>query len=107
MLAADLPTLTTYMGQEIDPAHGHVALDMAAAFVRNYTRGNGYLPAGHPNEELATVTLSLAARLMTNPEGLVNKTVTIDDATVTKAFGQVGVTLLERMTLNRYRARAM
>lgn len=84
----------------VDLAGTHAA--HVTLIVNAYTRGNGF-SAGTPNDDLAAVIVSAAARLAVNPDQ--NAREQIGDYQVTPATFQ-GFTLPETMVLNRYRRRA-
>ncbi|MFV0430321.1 MAG: hypothetical protein ACK5KO_12960 [Arachnia sp.] len=70
-------------------------------FVRAYTRGNGFT-AGEPNDELATVVVTAAARTMANPEAVQAQA----DGPFTRSyFRWNGFNLMEQAVLHQYRRR--
>lgn len=77
-------------------AHAEAMTLMARA----YTRDGGFV-AGVPNDEIASVITTAAARLTANPEQLGT---TIGTVSIRNGFQ--GWTLTERLVLNRYRLKA-
>lgn len=83
-------------------------LDAATTMVRSYTRGAGFDDTtGEPNDELAAVIVSLAARSVLNPTAVRSAGF---DATGEYSEQRMhafpgGFTLLETVVLNRYRLR--
>lgn len=77
-------------------AHAAVITQMARA----YTRDGGFV-GGVPNDEIASVITTAAARLAANPEQLGT---TIGTVSIRNGFQ--GWTLTERLVLNRYRIKA-
>ena len=81
-----------------------VCTSVVTVMARAYTRGNGF-NNGQPNDELAAVITTAAARLAANPSGFPNdKTAGEFSQSLRGAFG--GWTLAEQFVLNRYRVRA-
>lgn len=86
---------------------GEVAtvLPIVKTMARAYTRGRGF-EDGEPNEELAAVIATAAARLAANPTGLQSKR--IDDVEYRYSLASsFSWTLAEQAVLNRYRVTAM
>ncbi|TXI54306.1 hypothetical protein [Mycolicibacter arupensis] len=80
------------------------AVPIVTVMCRAYVRGNGF-NNGQPNDELAAVITTAAARLAANPSGFPNdKTAGEFSQSLRGAFG--GWTLAEQFVLNRYRVRA-
>ena len=77
--------------------------DAAVSFVRAYTRAHGFEFGDFPNEELASVVITAAARSMSNPHNVQSQT--SGPFSVTH-FQVGGFTLAERAVLDRYRVRA-
>lgn len=78
-------------------------LDVAEQMVRAYTRGNGFDANGEPNDAIAAVVISCAARLHANPTMIRQESV--------GPFGVSpgtfhGWTLAELAVLHGYRVRA-
>lgn len=96
--------VANHLGTPIDLTNAAAALESAAAMVRAYTRGRGFIADDEPNTEVAAVIVSVAARMVTNPTGL-QQTNTTGQFTETIA-GWQGLTLLERLVLDRYRKKA-
>ena len=98
----------------VDPANvtaltdGDVAtvVPLVTVMAKAYTRGNGFDSGGWPNEDLAAVITTAAARLAANGAQL-------RQSTTAGVFAQdlrssfEGWTLVELAVLNRYRRRAM
>lgn len=78
-------------------SHAAVVTQMARA----YTRDGGFA-AGVPNDEIAAVVTTAAARLVANPEQAGS---TVGSVTIRNGFN--GWTLAERLVLNRYRKQAL
>lgn len=76
-------------------------LPVVTAFVKSYTRGNGWY-VGTPNPEIEAVIMTAAARLVPNPEQ--TKRVQVGDYTETPAILD-GFTLPELAVLHLYRRR--
>lgn len=80
------------------------AISVVTVMARAYTRGNGFTGAV-PNEEIAAVITTAAARLAANGGQIpVDKTAGEYSQSLRGAFG--GWTLAEQFVLNRYRVRA-
>lgn len=77
-------------------SHAQVVTQMCRA----YTRDMGFAD-GVPNDEIASVIVTAAARLVANPQQLAN-----DVGGVSMRGGFNGFNLAERMVLNRYRKQA-
>lgn len=77
-------------------SHAQVVTQMCRA----YTRDMGFAD-GVPNDEIASVIVTAAARLASNPQQLPN-----DVGTVSMRGGFQGFSLTERLVLNRYRKKA-
>lgn len=94
-----------FLGRGGDPKVVSLAgthLPIVTAFVRAYTRGNGFDPALGPNDDLAAVIVSATARLVTNPEQ--SQRVQVADYAESPAVLN-GFTLPELAVLHRYRRR--
>lgn len=79
-------------------------LPVVAAFVRAYTRGNGFYHVDEPNEDLEAVLTTATARLVVNPDQA--RRIQVDDFSQTFATLD-GFTLPELAVLNMYRKRAL
>jgi hypothetical protein len=77
-------------------------LPIVTAFVRAYTRGNGFDATDQPSTDVAAVIVSAAARLVVNPEQA--KRVQIADYSEAPAVLN-GFTLPELAVLHLYRRR--
>lgn len=101
--------VATWLGRNDPDAirRAHAVLPEVQAMVRAYTRGRGFGgPDADPEpvDEIAAVIVSVTARVITNPSGLQQTTIT-GPFTETTA-GWQGFTLLERVVLDRYRRKA-
>ena len=80
-------------------------IPIITTMAKAYTRGRGF-DDGEPNDELAAVITTAAARLAANgSQGLWRKRV--DDVEYDWRSSFTGWTLAEQAVLNRYRKRAM
>jgi len=78
---------------------------IVTTMAKAYTRGRGFT-SGEPNDEIAAVITTAAARLAANAEQLARKKV--DDVEYEYTLrGSFGWTLAEQIVLNRYRVTAM
>lgn len=98
--------LEAYLGAEdaLDVQHAEAHLGSVAAMVRAYTRDTGFDGDGQPNEALAAVIVSAAARTLGNPQGLRMEQAgpfMVQHGTFS------GWTLPELAVLHRYRVRAL
>lgn len=71
------------------------------AMARAYTRGEGFDPAGEPEEDVWAVIIAATARMTSNPEQLRHSV-----GGVQQNEGFAGWSLAEQFVLNRYRKRA-
>ena len=96
--------LGALMGGTVSSEQGQAVLSIITAMASAYTRGQGFT-AGVPNAEIRAVILAAAARLLSNPRGLL-----IDEtegpAAVSYRSAFTGWTVAEGFVLNRYRVRA-
>jgi HK97 family phage major capsid protein len=119
LLQAEAVTLLTeaYAVPEVDPAavenlvdwrntDAELVIPIVTAMAKAYTRGRGFDEVGDPNEELAAVIITAAARLTANGRqlGVRDK---VDNVEREYRSGFNGWTLAEQAVLNRYRVRAM
>lgn len=81
------------------------AVPLVTAFAKAYTRGRGF-DAGQPNEEIAAVITTAAARLGSNT-GQTATSRTDGTTTTEQRTWFTGWTLAELYVLNRYRKRAL
>lgn len=106
-IAEDVTALLDHPGNAYP---GTSAVDAAVAqitvMVRAYTRGRGFDDEGDPNDELAAVITTAAARLAVNGSGIGfrKKVAEVEEEWRT---GFTGWTLAELTVLNRYRVTAM
>lgn len=77
-------------------SHAQVVTQMCRA----YTRDGGFSD-GVPNDDIAAVIVTAAARLVANPEQIPS-----DVGSVSMRGGFSGFSLTERLVLNRYRKKA-
>ncbi len=82
-----------------------LVIPIVTTMAKAYTRGRGF-DGDEPNDELAAVIITAAARLAANPRqlGVRDK---VDDVEREYRTGFAGWTLAEQIVLNRYRVRAM
>ncbi|WP_422745188.1 hypothetical protein ACN27E_23615 [Mycobacterium sp. WMMD1722] len=88
--------------REYDPA---IVIPLVTTMAKAYTRGRGF-DGGEPNDELAAVITTAAARLVTNGGQLAVRH-KVDDVEKEYRSAFTGWTLAEQIVLNRYRVRAM
>lgn len=101
--ATDVLTFLGASPEGQDVAQVEAAITTAQAMVRGYTRGRGFTPMGGPDDQIAAVIVSCAARLYRNP--------TLDGQQTAGPFAQSpgvfnGWTLPELAILNNYRVTA-
>ena len=84
-----------------DAATEHV--EAATSYVKAYVRDVGFV-SGLPNDELASVIVSVAARSLANPTGVWQTTTGPFSVSYSRTEG---FTLAERAVLDRYRVRAL
>ena len=101
---AEVASFLDMPGQEATARADKVVPEIVA-FVRAYTRGRGFAPDGTMAPEISAVVLTVAARAMTNPSGL-GQTIITGPFTETMA-GWQGFNLMERLTLDRWRVKAV
>ena len=97
--------LLAFLNASDDPemiALAEAHLPIVTSMVKAYTRGNGFDTFG-PKEDVKSVIITAAARLVVNPEQAIR--VTIGDYSETKAVFN-GFSLAELAVLNRYRRRS-
>ncbi|EHB54772.1 hypothetical protein MycrhDRAFT_1966 [Mycolicibacterium rhodesiae JS60] len=102
----DITTAVTDLldaGQTTSGAGAAVPLILAMA--KAYTRGRGFTDAGEPNDEIAAVITTAAARLAGNARQI-NWSMTMDTDSSELRSAFTGWTLAEQFVLNRYRVRA-
>jgi len=104
--AFELTALASYLQRDLDASSAGTARDLATAMVKSYTRGVGFdLVTGDPSADLGAVTLLVASRLYSNPEGMRSENIGAYAYTSTSA-GFQGFSLVELALLHRYRRRA-
>ncbi|CCK58949.1 hypothetical protein [Mycobacterium canetti] len=81
------------------------AIPIITAMAKAYTRGRGFDSNGDPNDEIAAVITTAAARLAGNPRQSSLNQVMADFTSDQRSFFN-GWTLAEQFVLNRYRVRA-
>lgn len=77
-------------------------VQVITALARSYTRGGGFITPNEPLEDVAAVITTATARLVNNPEQLVERTA----GPTSQRGGFYGWSLAETAVLNRYRRRA-
>ncbi|BCI92750.1 hypothetical protein NIIDMKKI_79560 [Mycobacterium kansasii] len=82
------------------------AIPIITAMAKAYTRGRGFGANGAPNDEIAAVITTAAARLAANTRQS-NVSTTMPDIAIDRRSFFNGWTLAEQFVLNRYRVRAM
>ncbi len=105
-IAEDVTALLDHPGNAY-PGTSSVAAAVAqiTVMVRAYTRGRGF-DEDEPNDELAAVITTAAARLAVNGSGVGFRT-KVNDVEEEWRTGFTGWTLAELAVLNRYRVTAM
>lgn len=97
--------LAALLGRTVESEQGSAVLQVITAMAKAYTRDQGFTN-GEPNEDIRAVILTAAARLLSNPSGLM-----IDEmegpAMVAYRSAFTGWTVAEYYVLNRYRVRAL
>ena len=99
--------IAEFLGRGDDTALATLAghhLPVVTAFVRAYTRGNGFYTDNDPNDDLEAVLTTATARLVVNPDQA--RRIQVDDFSQTFATLD-GFTLPELAVLNMYRKRAL
>lgn len=87
-------------------ARAQAALPMVVAMVESYTRGNGFSrDTNDVANDVAAVIASVCCRVLANPEQL--QQIETRGPLTSQIAGWQGFTLLERLTLDRYRVKAM
>lgn len=99
-------TVASFLGHDSHPdvlalAEGAVSAMTAAA--RSHTRGRGFTDDGQVADDLAAVIITAAARLTTNPQQLARESL----GSQTAWYRPAEWTLAERITLDRYRVKAV
>lgn len=89
-------------GQPILPQANQV-VRMTTAAAMAYTRGRGFEDSATVPAELAAVIITAAARLTTNPQQLARESL----GSQTAWYRPAEWTLAERITLDRYRVKAV
>jgi hypothetical protein len=87
-------------------ALANAAVPLVTAFAKAYTRGRGFDRQFGPEEEIAAVITTAAARFAGNTAQTVVSQSVDNRSTELRSFF-TGWTLAELMVLNRYRVRAM
>jgi hypothetical protein len=96
-------TLGAYLGQTPDVARFNSVLSVVAAQVRAYVRDNGFNDDGTVAQDIASVILSVAARLVSNPSQLKSESM----GPFQIQYPTTGFTVSELAVLNRHRIRAL
>jgi hypothetical protein len=106
MSAPTYSNLGALLGRAISPEQGEVVLQVVSAMAKAHTRGGIGWTGDVPNAEIAAVILTASARLIVNATGLLfDETEGPSSISYRSAF--TGWTLVERMTLDRYRVKAL
>jgi hypothetical protein len=102
-----VPGVTAYdLAEFVGPSPDHRlrrSLELVTAFARAYTRGRGFDDEGRPEPDIAAAIVTAAARLTSNPTGVITET--MGDYSVRYGAFQ-GFNLVELAVLNAYRRRA-
>lgn len=97
--------LGAFLGRVVDAEQATAILGIVTSMCKSYVRGQGFSD-GIPNDELAAVIVTAAARLLSNPRGLL-----MDEAkgpeSVSYRSAFTGWTLPELFVLNRFRVTAL
>jgi hypothetical protein len=97
--------LGALLGRTVTPEQGVAVLQVITAMAKAYTRGQGFNPAGEPNDALAAIILTASARLISNTTGLLyDEAEGPSSLSYRSAFS--GWSVAELFVLNRYRVRA-
>lgn len=95
--------LEVFLGHDVNVEQAEAHLGIVTALAKAYTRGNGFT-GDDPVPELDAVIVTATARLLSNPEGTTFES--LEDYQIRPGSFQ-GWNLVEAITLNRYRRRAM
>ena len=100
------PDVVDRLTDDRSPSPAENVIPIVTALATAYTRGRGFDEDGEPNDELAAVVMTAAARLAANGSqlGMRKK---VDDVEYEWRTGFTGWTLAELAVLNRYRVTAM
>lgn len=104
MAAVTGAQVAAFLGQSDDVqlvALADQAAQVVTAMARAYTRDEGFAGA-EPNDQIAAVITTAAARLVANPEQLAT-----DVGSVSVRGGFTGWSLAELFVLNRFRRRSL
>lgn len=104
MTPEELVKFTGTQGPDV-VSQAATALMMAEGLVGAYCRGR-HERAGHPRPGVEEVIISVAARILANPEQIQVRE-QVGPYTMLKGPGFNGFTLVELSVLNRYRKRAL
>jgi hypothetical protein len=104
MAAPTALDLGAFLGRTVSSGQGESVLQVATSQVRAYVRGQGFTD-GVPNDELASVVLTLAARYFAH-----GRQIAMDEAvgpeSVSYRSSPGSFTVAEIFTMNRYRVRS-
>lgn len=96
--------LSTLLGRTIPQEQGNLVIQIVTSMASAYTRGVGFV-AGVPNSDIRAVILTASARLISNSSTLLwDNAVGPESVSYRSAF--TGWSLVERLTLDRYRVQA-
>ena len=104
-MAVTSTQLAAFLGTTLNTSKADAVLSVITALARSYTRGRGFNFYDKPNEDVAAVILSAAARLYRDPSQIVSQE-TMGPFSVSYRAGFDGWSVAELGTLNRYRVRA-
>lgn len=104
-MAVNIDAVKALLNPNSDPVSEAVAL--VTTLARAYTRGRGFGDDGEPNDEVAAVITTAAARLAANGSQLSHAVGAGGQVTLDVRQGFIGWSAAELATLNRYRTRAM
>lgn len=105
MAAPTVDDLGALLGRSVTDEQGQAVLQIVTSVVKAYTRDAGFVN-GVPTDELRSVILTSAARLIAHPRQLgVSETLGPQSASFREGF--VGFTVAERFVLDRYRVKAL
>jgi hypothetical protein len=105
MAAPTATDLGALLGRTVGAEQASAVLGIVTSMAKSYVRGQGF-SGGVPNDELAAVILTAAARLLSNPRGLlIDETEGPSSVSYRSAF--TGWTVAELFVLNRFRVRSL
>ena len=107
-MAAPTPSeLGAFLGREVAPEQGAAVLQVVTSMAKAYVRDQGFTD-GVPNDEIRSVILSAASRLVSNsPNPQASTFETHGPDSFRHEGAPFAFSVSELMTLNRYRVRAL